>query len=149
MNGHCNDAAHNHNCEEQSRYETVLNQYSSAPDQKEIAQAVKRADETAEKNNTKEVLKEIYSCLDLTTLKCTDNAESVLAMTEKVNELEDKYPALKSENVKTFLKDNGLKLMGSFLESSDGQMLETARKLGEILKILSPDLSDEVDAIIG
>lgn len=96
MNGHCNDAAHNHNCEEQSRYETVLNQYSSAPDQQEIAQAVKRADETAEKNNTKEVLKEIYSCLDLTTLKCTDNAESVLAMTEKVNELEDKYPDLKN-----------------------------------------------------
>lgn len=96
MNGHCNDAAHNHNCEEQSRYETVLNQYSSAPGQQEIAQAVKRADETAEKNNTKEVLKEIYSCLDLTTLKCTDNAESVLAMTEKVNELEDKYPDLKN-----------------------------------------------------
>ena len=61
----------------------------------------------------------------------------------------DKYPALKSENVKTFLKDNGLKLMGSLLESSDGQMQENARKLGEILKILSPDLSDEVDAIIG
>lgn len=96
MNGHCNDAAHNHNCEEQSRYETVLNQYSSAPGQQEIAQAVKRAYETAEKNNTKEVLKEIYSCLDLTTLKCTDNAESVLAMTEKVNELEDKYPDLKN-----------------------------------------------------
>ena len=96
MNGHCNDAAHNHNCEEQSRYETVLNQYSSAPGRDEIAQAVKRADETAEKNNTKEVLKEIYSCLDLTTLKCTDNAESVLAMTEKVNELEDKYPDLKN-----------------------------------------------------
>ena len=96
MNGHCNDAAHNHNCEEQSRYETVLNQYSSAPGRDEIAQAVKRADETAEKNNTKEVMKEIYSCLDLTTLKCTDNAESVLAMTEKVNELEDKYPDLKN-----------------------------------------------------
>ena len=61
----------------------------------------------------------------------------------------DKYPALKSENVKTFLKDNGLKLMGSLLESSDGQMQENARKLGEILKILNPDLSDEVDAIIG
>lgn len=96
MNGHCNDAAHNHNCEEQSRYETVLNQYSSAPGQQEIAHAVKRADETAEKNNTKEVLKEIYSCLDLTTLKCTDNAESVLAMTEKVNSLEEKYPDLKN-----------------------------------------------------
>ena len=57
----------------------------------------------------------------------------------------DKYPALKSENVKAFLKDNGLKLMGS----SDGQMQENARKLGEILKILNPDLCDEVDAIIG
>ncbi len=86
----------NYNDAEQSRYETVLNQYSSAPGEQEIAQAVKRADETAEKNNTKEVLKEIYSCLDLTTLKCTDNAESVLAMTEKVNSLEEKYPDLKN-----------------------------------------------------
>ena len=86
----------NYNDAEQSRYETVLNQYSSAPGEQEIAQAVKRADETAEKNNTKEVLKDIYSCLDLTTLKCTDNAESVLAMTEKVNSLEEKYPDLKN-----------------------------------------------------
>ena len=86
----------NYNDAEQSRYETVLNQYSSAPGEQEIAQAVKRADETAEKNNTKEVLKEIYSCLDLITLKCTDNAESVLAMTEKVNSLEEKYPDLKN-----------------------------------------------------
>ena len=47
----------NYNDAEQSRYETVLNQYSSAPGEQEIAQAVKRADETAEKTNTKTYFK--------------------------------------------------------------------------------------------
>ena len=62
--------------------------------------------------------------------------------------LTEKYPSLKSENVKAFLKENGLKLMNSYIESSDAQMQENARKLGEIIKILDPELTDEVDAVI-
>lgn len=60
----------------------------------------------------------------------------------------EKYPVLKQENVKSFLKENGLSLMNKFLSSTDEGMQENARKLGEIIKILNPELSDEVDSII-
>ena len=87
---------HDHNCEEQSKYEFVMNEYPETPSDEEIAKAVKNAGEKVEKNRKKEILKEIYSCLDLTTLKCTDNAESVLAFTEKVNALDEPHPDLKN-----------------------------------------------------
>lgn len=61
--------------------------------------------------------------------------------------LTDKYPALKAENVKAFLKENGLKLMNTYIESADAEMQENARKLGEIIKILDPELTDEVDKV--
>ena len=87
---------HDHSCEEQSKYEFVLGEYAETPADADIATAVKKADEKVEKNRNKEVLKEIYACLDLTTLKCTDNAESVLALTEKVNSLEETHPDIKN-----------------------------------------------------
>ena len=59
-----------------------------------------------------------------------------------------KYPALEAENVKAFLKDNGLNLMNKFLSSSDEETQENANKLGAILKILYPDLTDEVDQVL-
>ena len=63
--------------------------------------------------------------------------------------LVEEYPALKSENIKSFIKENGLKLMNRYLESTDAEMQENARKLGEIIKILDPELTDEVDRVIG
>ncbi len=87
---------HDHSFEEQSKYEFVLGEYAETPADSEIATAVKKADEKVEKNRSKKVLKEIYTCLDLTTLKCTDNAESVLALTEKVNSLEETHPDIKN-----------------------------------------------------
>ena len=59
-----------------------------------------------------------------------------------------KFPTLKGENIKSYLKDNGLELMNQYIQSTDAEKQETARKLGEIIKILSPELSDEVDAVI-
>lgn len=63
--------------------------------------------------------------------------------------LTEQFPALKGENVKAFLKDNGLELMNKLIESSDAAQQENARKLGEIIKILNPELTDEVDRVIG
>ena len=85
-----------YNSEEESKYQYVLNEYSNAPTNEEIEKAVKKAGEKVAKNKNTDTLKEIFSCVDLTTLKCTDNAESVLQMTEKVNSLEDKDPDLKN-----------------------------------------------------
>lgn len=62
--------------------------------------------------------------------------------------LTEHFPALKGENIKAFLKDNGLDLLNQYVENSDPEMQENARKLGEILKILNPELADEVDSVI-
>lgn len=62
--------------------------------------------------------------------------------------LVEKFPALKAENVKAFLKDNGLELMNKFLSSADEATQENAGKLGEIIKILDPELTDEVDKVL-
>ena len=62
--------------------------------------------------------------------------------------LVEHFPALKSENIKSFLKTNGLKLLSEYVKSNDEAMQDNARKLGEILKILNPELTDEVDSVI-
>ena len=62
--------------------------------------------------------------------------------------LVETFPALKSENIKAFLKENGLDLMKRYLSSTDTKMQENARKLGAIIKIPSPALMDDVHAVI-
>lgn len=47
-----------------------------------------------EENNNVEVLKKIYSCIDLTTLNSTDSRESVWKFTQSINDFEDKHPEL-------------------------------------------------------
>ena len=89
MSEHCN--CHK---EETNKYESVLKEYSAAPTQQEISEALKNFDEKTIKNKNSEVLKRLFNSLDLTTLKCTDNAESVLRLTEKINELEETFPEL-------------------------------------------------------
>ena len=59
-----------------------------------------------------------------------------------------KYPALEAENVKAFLKDNGLELMNKYVKSTDEEAQANAAKLGQILVILYPDLADEVEAVL-
>ncbi|HBK40363.1 MAG TPA: deoxyribose-phosphate aldolase [Porphyromonadaceae bacterium] len=47
-------------------------------------------------NNTQEVYRKIYSCIDLTTLNSTDSREEVWKFTEKVNAFEDIHPELQN-----------------------------------------------------
>ena len=67
---------------------------------------------------------------------------------EGYDALVEKYPALATENVKAFLKDNGLELMNKFLSSANEETQANADKLGQILKILYPELTDEVDKVL-
>ena len=62
--------------------------------------------------------------------------------------LTEHFPALKGENIKAFLKENGLELLNKYVGNSDETMQENARKLGEIIKILNPELADEVNSVI-
>ena len=81
--------------EVQSKYELALSKYNTHLHDDEI---MIKVDQLIEKhlgeNNNIDVKKEIFHCIDLTTLKCTDSEESVMKFTEKVNEFVDKYPDL-------------------------------------------------------
>lgn len=93
----CNDHQHHHHAEEESKYDFVLNDYTTSISDATVAEQVKELiDKKVDENNTLEVKKILFNCIDLTTLKCTDSEESVLKFTEKVNEFDDKYPHLKN-----------------------------------------------------
>ena len=94
----CGEHHHHHHAEEESKYDYVLKEYTAAMSDAEVAVKVKEIIDTkVAGNNTPEVKRFLFNCIDLTTLKCTDSEESVLAFTEKVNEFDDRYPDL--ENV--------------------------------------------------
>ena len=93
----CHEGHHHYDSNEESKYQYILDEYSTAPTEEEVATAIKKiTEEKVGKNRNKEAFKTIYSCLDLTSLKCTDNAESILTLTEEVNNFEEKYPDLKN-----------------------------------------------------
>ena len=84
--------------EHQSKYELALSKYNTHLHDDEIMMKVDQLIEKhLDENNNIDVKKEIFHCIDLTTLKCTDSEESVMKFTEKVNEFVDKYPDM--ENV--------------------------------------------------
>ena len=85
----------------------------------------------------------------ITTLLESIDWEELKSYAEKgYDALTERFPALKGENIKAFLKENGISLLNRFVESTNADTRENARKLGEILKILYPELTDEVNAIL-
>ena len=106
----------------------------------EIGTVVQQVETIAGQIDVEGIINEVISKIDWEELKSYAQ-EGYDALTEK-------YPALKGENIKAFLKENGLELMKKYLQSTDAEKQENARKLGQILKILNPELSDEVDAVI-
>ncbi|MBP3670020.1 MAG: deoxyribose-phosphate aldolase [Bacteroides sp.] len=95
----CNCGHEHHDHEEmQSKYTLALSKYNTHLHDDEIMEKVNQLiSKHIDENNTLEVKKRLFNCIDLTTLKCTDTEESVMKFTEKVNELADEYPDL--ENV--------------------------------------------------
>ena len=64
-----------------------------------------------------------------------------------------KFPVLNDllnfDNLKQLLKTTGLDLMNQYVSSTSAETQEKANTLGAVIKILYPDLTDEVDAILG
>lgn len=82
---------------DKSKYDEMLDKYeTNISDENVKAEVQKLIDEKLAENDTEEVKKLLFNCIDLTTLKTTDSEESVLKFTEKVNDFEDKYPDLPS-----------------------------------------------------
>ena len=78
-----------------SKYEEALNKYNTELDDEKVASEVARIIErNVEGNNTPEVKKLLFHCIDLTTLKCTDSDLSVMKFTQHVNDFVDAYPDL-------------------------------------------------------
>lgn len=100
--------------------------------------------ETVTETTGEELLRTIVEKIDF---------DQLMSYAEKgVDAAVEKFPALKPltsrEDMQELLKDTGLKLVREYLNSTDAATQENAQKLGTIIKILSPELTDEVDAIL-
>ena len=64
-----------------------------------------------------------------------------------------KFPVLNDllnfDNLKQLLKTTGLDLMNQYIDSQTPETQEKAETLGAIIQILYPDLTDEVEAVLG
>ncbi len=89
--GHTHDTTGEH--PHTNRYEEAFSQFDFHLHDEEVTQAVhKLLDEQKEKYNTDEVKRQLFSTIELTTLKVTDSQESVLRLTEKINAFADAHP---------------------------------------------------------
>ena len=103
-------------------------------------QVMEQVENIAQQVDVEEIVTDVIENIDWNQLE-QDAKDGYDALTEQ-------FPALKSENIRQFLKDNGLDLMNKYIKTTDESKQETAKKLGEIIKILDPELTDEVNAVI-
>lgn len=80
---------------EENRYYKALQNHPFSLTEEEVSEKVdKLIADKFEENNTREVWKFLYSCIDLTTLNTTDTKEEVWRFTEKVNEFDGSNPEI-------------------------------------------------------
>ena len=88
---------HYHETEETSKYNNALALYPTVlTDEQAKTRTATIVEKYVAENNTIEVKRLLFNCLDLTTLKTEDSEESVLKFTERVNELDNEHPDLKN-----------------------------------------------------
>lgn len=81
----------------QNKYETTLAKYNTRMNDAEVAaQVAKIVAEKVPANNTPDVKKFLFNCIDLTTLRTEDSDESVMKFTRKVNQFDNEFPDLKN-----------------------------------------------------
>ena len=88
---------HYHDTEETSKYNDALALYPTPlTDEQARTRTATIMEKYVAENDTPEVKKLLFNCIDLTTLKTEDSEESVLKFTERVNELDNEHPDLKN-----------------------------------------------------
>ena len=105
--------------EMQSKYALALSKYNTHIHEDEVLGKVDQLiNKHLDENNNMEVKKQLFRCIDLTSLKCTDSEESIMKLTEKVNEIVDKYPDL--DNVAAIcVYPNMAEIVNDTLEADD------------------------------
>ncbi len=72
-------------------HDTVAKSQVTTDDNFVAAEVARIINEKREENRTPEVLKKLFNCIDLTTLKATDSPQSVAKFTERVNDFENEH----------------------------------------------------------
>lgn len=142
----------------QDKYLTALAKYDTQLNDADVqVQVAALIEKKVPENNTEEVKKFLFNCIDLTTLNTTDSDESVMRFTEKVNRFDDEFPDLKNvaaicvypnfaQVVKDTLEVEGINIAcvsGGFPSSqtfTEVKIAETAMALD--------DGADEIDIVI-
>ena len=142
----------------QDKYLTALAKYDTQLNDADVqVQVAALIEKKVPENNTDEVKKFLFNCIDLTTLNTTDSDESVMRFTEKVNRFDDEFPDLKNvaaicvypnfaQVVKDTLEVEGINIAcvsGGFPSSqtfTEVKIAETAMALA--------DGADEIDIVI-
>lgn len=105
-----------------TKYELALSKYNTDIKDSEVATSLEKLlEKNLEKNNTEEVKKFLFNCVDLTTLQTTDSQESVLKFTEKVNLFDQEYPEL-GHVAAICVYPNFAKIVSQTLEVDDVQV---------------------------
>lgn len=80
-----------------SKYDAALGKYNTNLNDADIkAQVATLIEKKLPENNTEEVKKLLFNCIDLTTLNTSDSDESVMKFTEKVNKFDEEFAELKN-----------------------------------------------------
>ena len=142
----------------QDKYLTALAKYDTQLNDADVQiQVAALIEKKVPENNTEEVKKFLFNCIDLTTLNTKDSDESVMRFTEKVNRFDDEFPDLKNvaaicvypnfaQVVKDTLEVEGINIAcvsGGFPSSqtfTEVKIAETAMALA--------DGADEIDIVI-
>ena len=142
----------------QDKYLTALAKYDTQLNDADVqVQVAALIEKKVPENNTEEVKKFLFNCIDLTTLNTADSDESVMRFTEKVNRFDDEFPDLKNvaaicvypnfaQVVKDTLEVEGINIAcvsGGFPSSqtfTEVKIAETAMALA--------DGADEIDIVI-
>lgn len=79
----------------ESKYEQAFEKFDLSQTDEQVSAAVRQlVADNRDKYDNAEVLKQLLSTIELTTLKVTDSQESVLRFTENVNRFADEHPEL-------------------------------------------------------
>lgn len=80
-----------------NKYEAALAKYKTDLNDAEVqSQVAAIIEKKVPENNTEEVKKLLFNCIDLTSLNTTDNDQNILKFTEKVNQFDNEFPDLKN-----------------------------------------------------
>lgn len=141
-----------------SKYQEVLNKYSVEINSEKVEQQIKELIDTKlEENNTVEVKKFLFNCIDLTSLNSTDNDESIINFVEKVNKFDDEFPHLDNvaaicvypnmvEAVKNTLQVDGVQIASVAAGFPSSQTFAEIKIAETALAIA--DGADEIDIVI-